>query len=41
MFGGATFGVVVMAVSFVVLEWLNHAVVHAQRFFTHARYGAA
>jgi hypothetical protein len=40
MFGGAAFGVSVMAVSFVVLEWLNHAVVHAQRFLTHARYGA-
>ncbi len=41
MFGSATFGVAVMAVSFVVLEWLNHAVVHPQRFLTHARYGAA
>lgn len=41
MFESATFGVAVMAVSFVVLEWLNHAVVHAQRFLTHARYGAA
>jgi hypothetical protein len=41
MFWSATFGVAVMVVSFVVLEWLNHAVVHPQRFLTHARYGAA
>jgi hypothetical protein len=41
MFGSATFGVAVMTVSFVVLEWLNHTVVHPQRFLTHARYGAA
>lgn len=41
MFGGATLGVAVMAVSFVVLEWLNHAVVHGERFLTHTRYGAA
>ncbi len=41
MFGSATFGVAVMAVSFVVLEWLNHAVVHPERFLTHTRYGAA
>lgn len=41
MFGSASFGVAVMAVSFVVLEWLNHAVVHPERFLIHARYGAA
>ncbi len=41
MFGSAAFGVAVMAVSFVLLEWLNHAVVHPQRFLIHARYGAA
>ena len=41
MFWSATFGVAVMVVSFVVLEWLNHAVVHPQRFLTHARYGTA
>ncbi len=41
MFGSAAFGVAVMAVSFVLLEWLNHAVIHPQRFLTHARYGAA
>jgi hypothetical protein len=41
MFGSAAFGLAVMAVSFVFLEWLNHAVVHPQRLLIHARYGAA
>lgn len=41
MFRSAAFGVAVMAVSFVLLEWLNHVVVHPERFLTHARYGAA
>ncbi len=41
MFGNAAFGVAIMAVTFVLLEWLNHAVVHPQRFLIHARYGAA
>jgi hypothetical protein len=41
MFRSAAFGVAVMAVTFVLLEWLNHAVVHPQRFLVHARYGAA
>lgn len=34
-------GLTMMAVSFVFLEWLNHAVVNAGRFMGHHQYGEA
>jgi len=34
-------GLTMMAVSFVFLEWLNHAVVNAGRFMGHHQYGGA
>ena len=37
----AFLGLVMMAVSFVLLEWLNHAVVNAARFMSHHQYGGA
>jgi hypothetical protein len=37
----ALLGLVMMAVSFVFLEWLNHAVVNAARFMGHHQYGGA
>ncbi len=37
----AFLGLVMMAVSFVFLEWFNHAVVIAARFMSHNQYGGA
>jgi ascorbate-specific PTS system EIIC-type component UlaA len=37
----ALLGLVMMTVSFVFLEWLNHAVVNATRFMGHHQYGGA
>jgi|SRR5215813_14215015 len=34
-------GLVVMAGSFILMEWLNHAVVHGDRFLTRPEYGQA
>jgi hypothetical protein len=37
----AFLGLLMMAVSFVFLEWLNHAVINAARFMGHHQYGGA
>lgn len=41
MFVSATIGLAAMAASFVLLEWLNHAVVNAHAFLTRPEYGQA
>ncbi len=41
MFVSAALGLVAMAVSFVFLEWLNHAVVSPHRFLSRPEYGQA
>ncbi len=41
MFVSASLGIAAMAVSFVFLEWLNHAVVNPHRFLIHSEYGHA
>jgi hypothetical protein len=41
MFVSAAVGLVVMAVAFLFLEWLNHAVVHGDRFLVRPEFGQA
>lgn len=41
MFVSATIGLAAMAASFVLLEWLNHAVANAHAFLTRPEYGHA
>jgi len=41
MFVGASLGIAAMAVSFVSLEWLNHAVVNPHRFLARSEFGQA
>ncbi len=41
MFLSAALGLAAMAVSFVFLEWLNHAVINPHRFLAHSEYGEA
>ena len=41
MFISAAIGLVVMAGSFIFMEWLNHAVVHGDRFLVRPEYGQA
>ncbi len=41
MLASAAFGVFAMAASFVLLEWLNHAVVHPEAFLSQPVYGQA
>jgi hypothetical protein len=41
MFIGTAVGLAVMAGSFILMEWLNHAVVHADRFLGRPEYGQA
>lgn len=41
MFMSASLGIAAMAVSFVFLEWLNHAVVNPHRFLSRPEYGQA
>jgi hypothetical protein len=41
MFVSTAIGLAVMAGSFVFMEWLNHAVVHADRFLARPEYGQA
>src|SRR5215813_13533604 len=41
MFVSTAIGLVAMAGSFIVMEWLNHAVVHGDRFLTRPEYGQA
>ncbi len=41
MLVGATVGLASMAVSFVLLEWLNHAIVHPAAFLGRPEYGEA
>jgi len=38
MFISTAIGLAVMAGSFIFMEWLNHAVVHGDRFLTRAEY---
>jgi hypothetical protein len=41
MFVSTAIGLAVMAGSFVLMEWLNHAVVHGDRFLARPEYGQA
>src|SRR5262249_50464391 len=41
MYISTAIGLVVMAGSFIFMEWLNHAVVHGDRFLARAEYGQA
>jgi hypothetical protein len=41
MFISTAIGLAVMAVSFIFMEWLNHAVVHGDRFLARPEYGQA
>src|SRR5262249_35621573 len=41
MFVSTAIGLAVMAGSFILMEWLNHAVVHADRFLARPEYGQA
>src|SRR5215813_6526014 len=41
MFISTAIGLAVMAGSFIFIEWLNHAVVHGDRFLTRAEYSQA
>jgi hypothetical protein len=41
MFISTAIGLVVMAGSFILMEWLNHAVVHGDRFLARPEYGQA
>ncbi len=41
MFVSAAIGLLVMAGAFVLLEWLNHAVVHGDRFLARPEFGQA
>jgi hypothetical protein len=41
MFIGTAIGLAVMAGSFILMEWLNHAVVHGDRFLGRPEYGQA
>ena len=41
MFISTAIGLAVMAGSFIFMEWLNHAVVHGDRFLTRAEYSQA
>lgn len=41
MFISTAIGIVIMASSFIFMEWLNHAVVHGDRFLGRPEYGQA
>jgi hypothetical protein len=41
MFVSAAIGLAIMAGGFILMEWLNHAVVHGDRFLSRAEYGQA